>query len=933
MPNTKLSVVTFLLFIFISNSSFSQEYNSEYEKSLSAFEDQDYPTAVIHLKNTLKETPSYLPAHILYAKMLLAFRKGGGAEISLEKAVSLGADLNAIAPLMAEALLLQQKFREVLEYTNRGNRVKVIETKLSYFRGQAYLGLKKFVPAEESFDYALSLTPNHSDSLVGKAQVYMAHKLNDKAAYYADKALESFNPNANAWLVRARLYVINQQPQKALDLINTSLKENQRNISIRYLKTEILLSQSKYSLAEEEINKILDQAPKEPKTNFLKSILESEMGKLQEAATTANTVAEVLSVLPEDILKTTPRYLYIAGYIKFQQKAYEEARTFLTQYAEVDSNFRVSLMLAKTHIALGDYANAHYLLKKINREAPQNLEVLVLMGRTSLLKGNNEEAQRYLIQALQLESNSVEALVYYAQSYINQEKFIPAIEILNKVSSAYPNHIQILSLLNVCYVQMENYELAKQTTTKLVAAKPDDLSLNLLNARNYLLSKDWEEANKLYKQIEKAYPLNLEPLIGQIDVLVAQGYHSSAINKLNEIYSTTKNSPLVLKSFASAYRKERNFKQELFWLEKAFSVNNKQKDILEDLVIALNRGGAPTLAIDRVKTALATSPEPYELELLAELYLQQKDYSSSVAAYQKLIEVAPDRGRGYLALANAQTISKDTDGAISSLRKALAWNDDLIDANIGLFKLLLVKDEHEQAQLIVDSIRAKSTGLPMAELLQGDLFYDRKNFALAATHYHLALEIQTTDQGVLSLYRTYKKLGKYEEIESILSKWISSGRPKNLRAVIALADIYELNGKKQEVRKLYEQTLENHPNSPVILNNYANLLAKVEDIAEATIIAKRAFDLLPNNPTIIDTYAWIKILEDENELALSLLRKAQAIDYENYSVKYHIALALNNLGRKAPAKRALAELLESNQEFKEVNEAKALYKTLKVVDE
>ncbi|WP_440876354.1 XrtA/PEP-CTERM system TPR-repeat protein PrsT [Thalassotalea sp. PLHSN55] len=918
----KLFSLCFLLAINFATQA--TQASTNYEKALASYQEENYADAVIHLKNVFKEEPNYLPAHIMYAEMLLDFYNGAAAEIALNKAKDLGGDLNIIHPLLAESLLLQQKFDQALLLTMPGQRPKSIEAKLAYLRGQAYLGLKKFVPAEESFDYALKLFPNDNYSLLGKAQVFMAHKLYKKAEPYAEKALQGYRVPKNAWIVRAKLYQQNNDNQQALNTLNAALAHDADNLSARFAKAEILLAQSEYDLAEAELNIVIDKAPREPQVNFLRAVLSAKIGQPLQAQASSNTVIDILQSLPEQMMRDSPRYLYIGAYLKFQQGNYEEARSYLTQYLAIAPNFRASLMLASIELSLKEYPQAHYLLKRINREYPDNIDVLILLGRASMLVGNHVEAQRHLLSALKLNPNSAEALVQYAQSYINQFKYHQALDVLAKVEQAYPTHPNLLLMKNKCYLALSKYEQALTTTEQLIEANGDNIAFLLLHSENLITVEKFNQAKQVLKKILTKQPSALGPKILLTNILLSETSSELALNELQKLNDEYKNSKDVMVAIANVYQQSQDYDAVVFWLEKAHAIASKDPDILFELDKAYRKLGQMDKMQTKLESSIAGSPIAEEHQLLAGIYLANRNYNAAIEQYNRYIELSADRGRAFVLLANAQSMASQYNIAISSLRKALAWNDDLINANIALVKLLLKTKQIKAAQIQIDIIKTKSAGLAVSDLLQGDLHYNQGNYSLAVTSYVKAHQLSPSDQSTLSLYRSYKKLNQLPLAEQALEARLHSNKHKDLKVVLALADIYNQQQAYVKAIKLYKDQLATFPDSAVLLNNLANTLLDNNSYDEALIYANKAYQLLPNNLQVLDTLAWTNLKLEQPEEALALLRKAQAIEFNNNMIKYHLALALKMLGRDKAAQNTLIEAIESVDFFEHREEAKQL---------
>lgn len=99
--------------------------------------------------------------------------------------------------------------------------------------------------------------------------------------------------------------------------------------------------------------------------------------------------------------------------------------------------------------------------------------------------------------------------------------------------------------------------------------------------------------------------------------------------------------------------------------------------------------------------------------------------------------------------------------------------------------------------------------------------------------------------------------------------------PENIQFQIYRMQLYEATGRKRQLPAIYQKLLQLDPYNPLVLNNYAYMLAgQKKDLLQAEQMSLKAIQAEPNNPIYLDTYAWILYLTDKKELAKLYIRQA-----------------------------------------------------------
>ena len=95
----------------------------------------------------------------------------------------------------------------------------------------------------------------------------------------------------------------------------------------------------------------------------------------------------------------------------------------------------------------------------------------------------------------------------------------------------------------------------------------------------------------------------------------------------------------------------------------------------------------------------------------------------------------------------------------------------------------------------------------------------------------------------------------------------------------------------------FDKTLEINPENYIILNNYAYYLSIQNfDLEKAEKMAKKVYDKNSNNPTYVDTYAWVLYMQKNYKGAYDVMQSIiSQKDSWDKTLKEHYELILKEL--------------------------------------
>ena len=929
----KISLRASLLsLLFISASTFANEkLDTTYEEALIAFQNEEFSSAVIYLKNIFQENPNHMPSRVLMAQILITQGNGAGAQIELDRARDGKVDNDRLITLYGQAYLLQGKYDEAIAVAKLGQRDEQIESELLLIRGQAYIGKKQYNLADKAFISALSLKPKNQLALLGRAQIALQSSEVAQALSYIDLSLSSVKPFINGWILKSKILHRLNDRQGALLAIDEALKINNAHLSARLTKAMLHIELQEYQQAAPHVDYILNEIPNEPRAGYLKAIINASLPSNDNKNPDNNKLTEVIATLaavPPEVMRNTPDYYFLAGLTNFQYGNLDDAHRYLSYYLSyVEFDIDSVRMLATIEIEQGNLNSARNLLTKTNVARPGNPDILTLLGLTYLQLEDSAKAQYYFEKVVDSYPHSTINVSNLARSKMQSGDYQSAIEVLSAVKDNELNGTQIKLLLIDSYQNTKNYSAAIDIAKTLIKEFPQNSFFQQRIGMLYGLNRQIPEARTAFEQSLKLNDANIIAMVhlARMDNIV--GDFDKALSFLQTKLATFDKNILLMTEISDSYLFKKDIDNALLWIQKSYAQDPNDFYVVLKLSRILTKQNRLDEAVDLVDEFIGANPKQSQALLtIATLYQQQNKHQQAVLALRDYVEKSRKKANAFIILAKAQIKAKDNSGAMMSYKKAIIADDKYLPAYLGLVNLT-IKEKNESFSLsLIASIAdlTQSDSLPL--VLKGDLYLALGDNAQSIRFYLRALEKSDQKQAMLGLYRSYKQQGNPSKAIAPLKNWLKK-YPNDMLVAIALADSYKANLQMQKSAEQYQALIKTHGPLPILLNNAASVEFTLGNIDKAEKYAQQAYEYLPENVVIIDTLAWIKSRLGQHKQAIALFRLALTKDFDNAEVKYHTAVTLYALSRKVEAKKYLIEAIDSEQNFPEKKTANSLLKT------
>jgi predicted Zn-dependent protease len=710
------------------------------------------------------------------------------------------------------------------------------------------------------------------------------------AAETAFRAAVALNPDLNAaTLDLARVYAAMGRVDDARNLYNGLLAKKSVQATALLGLADVYISQQKWTEAIDAINQARTAAQNDP-TPGLKLV---ELYETREDWTNAKAVAaELATQFPGNakILDAEGQVQLAAGDAIGASSSFKRAYELAPNSAPILSRYIAALRGAKY------FTEAHGVLQEAVARDPQNPSLKVdLIQVEAEINGVDAAAAKARAFATDDPKNIIYDLTS-AELYERAGRIPDALAVLEKASAANASDENLTTALARLYNRSGDFRKAEDVLASRLRTDPKNITIGTAMARQYLVTGRAQDAKKLFAELLEQQP----------------------------------NNGVILRGLADIATTEQNWVQAVDYLNRA-------------------------------RAAEPTNPAPGIA--LVNLQLSRRDWPNAVATANQIAGQFPANIEVLDAKGRAQIASGDNAGALAIYKRIYELSPGSIPATARYVALLREAKEFSQAQTVLQAALARD---PKSDQVKGDLVRVEADIGgmragLAKAHAFAAEDPDNPFYYILSA-ELYEKAGRQDDAIDLLARAVAE-RPSDDALIAALSGLYTRvgdAGKAEAVLKArlkadpadvairavmaslylkqkrydeafaeYTRVVAEHPADAAALNNLAWLYQQKGDLVKARQLAERAFADDPQEALVRDTLGWILVAQGEADKALTYLGTASLSAPTNPDIQYHLAVALNTLGRTADAQTLLETLLGSGATFSDRAEAEKLLQQLK----
>lgn len=883
----------------------------------------DDKSAVIELKNALQKNPNNVEARWLLGEIYIRTGQANEAEKELLKARQLGLNPASITAQLAQALLLQGKYDQVLETTRIPNNQlsNTNQARLLFVRGEALLGLNRAADGCSEYKQSLHLDPRYVPAYWGMAKCALIDKSKQQAYSYLEKALAIDGNNADTWFFIGNLRKSDGAFEKAEEAYGKALKINPSHIQSLMERAGLFLTIKDYSSAKKDIDNLNKQSPRSPLVKYIEALSDFIQGNYVKART---ELQEALKVMPDH-----DPSLFLLAEISYQLGSYEQVETTLGRLlAKYPENMVASKLLAATLLKTQRAEKALELLKPFLDKEPLDSGVMRLAGDAALALNDFQTAVTYFSKAVQLDPHDSLALTGLGVSKLAIGQVEQGITDLRSAANRDKNNTRADLVLILTYLERKQYDNALNVAQALSKKQPKSpVAYNLMGII-YAEKNDRVNARINLEQAIKVEPTFIASAKKLAEMDLQDNNFEAAHNRFKRILAKDSNNLEAMLALTQLYMGAHKEVEAIRWAENAAKSNPTAIQPRKLLIghYLQNNGTQRALSIAN-ETFYANRTSPEALRLLGDTQLRAGENENAIASFVKLINLIPTDVTGYLDLARAQIAAQKYNEAKETYKKGLKVKPDFLQTKLELAQLELRTGKHSEAARVAREIQTAFPKMAIGFELEGDVLFSQHQYEKALQNYEKASAMLKNESLLSKLHRTAIRAGQSGKVyETRLLSWLKE-HPEDISANIYLAEYFAASGKNELAIDRYQQILKRAPRNLLALNNLATLYQKGNNRLSLSF-AEQAYKIRPESPSIVDTYGMALLQFGDPRQAIEVLKKGVQRSPERIDVRYHLAVALARSGDHKAAQKELAIVLGSTGKFPEREEAEKLQKEL-----
>jgi tetratricopeptide (TPR) repeat protein len=447
-----------------------------------------------------------------------------------------------------------------------------------------------------------------------------------------------------------------------------------------------------------------------------------------------------------------------------------------------------------------------------------------------------------------------------------------------------PDDNEVKLILLSEYIYSSQFEraltIAEDMLTPTEGPGIEDIAIELVRKKSPLQT----QLSHRYATLLESYPNNIDLLIGQSILLLAENKSAEALTLAQTANTLAPDNPRVLYQLYRAQFYEGMDEEMLATYKKMVDLQPDNFRLRSNYAKMLIKHDLSS-AMEQYEKLHQQEPQNEDVLLsLALLKMDDKQLDAAEDMLLQLIQLGKHEDTAYVSLGEIAQEKNDASSALQYFMK-VQGGKHYVDAVSKAANIILNRDGLDQAMLFAAGRRESASGANKESLylIETDMLIRTGSELAAENLYALALEEFPSSSPIL-----------YSRAMYFAEKRDTPAAERDFKSI-----------------------LEQFPENATVLNALGyTLLDQTDRVDDAGVFIEKAYALKPNDAAVVDSMGWLLFKRGKTSDSIALLERALTL-YNDDEIAAHLGEALWKSGKKNQAKKIWRDglKLDANSTF------------------
>ncbi|WP_231376846.1 XrtA/PEP-CTERM system TPR-repeat protein PrsT [Thioalkalivibrio sp. AKL12] len=888
------------------------------ERAQALQEQGDYRGARIEYRNALQLNTDAPATRRSLGKVYLELENPEEARRQLERAQSLGIPEAEVALPLAEAWFALDRFARIREQDVPEGLPVEERPRLHALRAVAFAAVGDRAAAEGELAQ-IEAGEQAPLQALAHAHLSMAEGAADQAIASLEKAIDLEPGLGHAWSLLGEYRRITGDADGAEEAFSRAIEVRPASGRDHMARAMVRLNQGDYEGARADVDGLKQGGSSHPGVHYLDGMLLMEQERYGEARASFEQAVAVNRAYSPALLGLGLAHRSLGNL--------EQAEHNLNRHVqESPGSLQGIRTLTAIYLEQDRVEDALQFVERVSREYTGDpADMAELRGRLLLVAGDSDAGIEALRDAAASSPGSQGLQELLAVALLRGGETEEGLDTLRAAGGGEATVQQVDTTMVLYLLQRGRYDEALERAQRLQESQPEAAGpLSLQGAALMGLGRI-DEARAAFREGVALDPDDVSVAMNLAGLELQVGNRGAAREVLEGIQERHPGHARSAQRLASLSLQDGDQQGAARWFRVAIDAQPEMLPPHLALAQIQLQGGQPEQALETLQAAREHHPRnPDLLYALADVQQTLNRPDAAVASLAEAVEQAPDNVNLRLALARAHAQAGDEGATEATLRELLDQQPEHYRARVLLARGLLNQDRTEDARPHLQRLEERYEDRSEVQALLGRAALQREDPEAAVAHYRAALSdpgAQRRDW-VHELARAQRDSGDVDAGQATLADWLDQN-PQDLATRHVYAAQQMATGDPSGAVASYRRIVEQDADDVIALNNLAWSLRESET-EEALGHARRAAELAPEAPPVLDTLAVVLIHAGEPAEAVDILERAGELAPDDPGIQYHLAWAESEQGDRGAARERLRRLLEAHEAFPQRADAEAL---------